>query len=327
MTSLMKVRVRGMLARIAVLALVAGGMTAIVMGPARADDFNPENHTPVVTSVTGGLTVSPGATGSGEIDVNATVADADSLLDLNAVSLNFFNVYAMPTPSTNFSIVWDRATETFSVDSGSSIWAADLGSGTTTYTATGTSMVVNFRFKISSTAKAGTWTARVSATDMSTAWHQADGAANTVNYYSSITTRAPQANGTVAAAGTSLKENISDGTIVANGSSKVTMSQTAFAGTGGNAIGTSAGIMTGTPATAVTATNVALDCGNASTYAGSASPFRLTTSAQDLITGQHTTPTVEAGSTALVNSCRLTSGGQLPVGEYTATVTTGIGSG
>lgn len=75
----------------------------------------------------------------------------------------------------------------------------------------------------------------------------------------------------------------------------------------------------------MSATNVALDCGSAATY-NVVGAIRLATSPATLETPVLTTGTVEAGTTSLVNSCKLVSGGQLPVHPYTATVTTGIGA-
>lgn len=324
-------RGRALVARAGVLALVAGGMTALAVGPAQADTFTPGNSTPTVGSVTTGMSITPTTGGSTVQQIDATVGDADSLLDLDTVVLCFYkttggdSTCASTDAQNTMKLVWTRSTNAFVLTAGTTTTWVNSASTTTTYSPTGTSMVVNFKFTAGRAALQGGWTGKVTATDVSAATANASGT-HTVNYFASITTREAQAFGTVAAAGTATAENISNGSIVANASTNVTMLQTAFAGTSGNAVGTSGGVMTGTPVTAVTATNVALDCGNAATYAGSSGQIRLTTSAQNLQTAQLAAGTAEAGVTSLVNSCRLTSGGQLPIGEYTATVTTGVGA-
>lgn len=58
-----------------------------------------------------------------------------------------------------------------------------------------------------------------------------------------------------------------------------------------------------------------LDCGSAATY-NVVGAIRLATSPATLETPVLTTGTVEAGTTSLVNSCKLVSGGRLPVHPY-----------
>lgn len=74
-----------------VLALVAGGMTVIAVGPAQADTFSPGNTAPTVGTVTLGRSITPAADGSAVQNVNVTVGDVDSLLDLNTVRLCMYD--------------------------------------------------------------------------------------------------------------------------------------------------------------------------------------------------------------------------------------------
>lgn len=318
---------RKIAARAGVLALVAGGMTVIAVGPAQADTFSPGNSTPTVASVTTGGTYQPATGGSVGYQIDATVGDADSLLDLNTVVLCLYkttggdSTCATPDAQNTMKLTWTRSANTFALLPGSSTWADNV-STTTTYSPTGTSMVVNFKFKVGQAALAGGWTGKVTATDMSAASANGSGT-HTVNYFSSITSRASQAFGTVASGATGVTiDNVSDGSIVANASSKVTMLQAAGFTDGT----TTAGIATGAAGSAVSATNVALDCGNAATYAGSTGQIRLSTSPATLQTPVLENGTSEAGTTSLVNSCKLINGGRLPVASYSATVTTGVGS-
>lgn len=323
-----KTRGRSFVARAGVLALVAGGMTAIAIGPAQADTFTPGNTPPVVSGVGDTVGIQPTSTTSSGVDIVATIGDVDSLVDLDTVVLDFYNTAAgdvADNPQVAATYTWSRSTNAFVLASGAdSSWVGNTP--TSTYAPTNLSMTLNFKFLTGPVARQGGWTAKVTATDGSATSHSVSTTTSTVLYYSSITSRTGVAWGEIATAGTATSLDQSDGLIIANGSSKVTMLQTAFAGAG-DAAGTSAGIDAGAVGVGPAAGKVALDCNPGATYLGDGTTKRLSAIAQDLATGILTTGTVEAGVTTQRNSCTFRSGGQLPVGEYTATVTTGIGTG
>ncbi len=322
-------------ARGAILSLLAGGMAVAAVGPAAADDFTPGNTAPTAAITTGDPmgTVTPTATGSDLQLIEVLAGDADLLQDLATVELCLYRTgvgdatCAATDPQNTVSITWTRATDAFTMDpDAATTWA--LGTSVSNYNAAATSMAMDFEFRAGAVSLEGDWTVIATATDVS----DDDGIDNNANmmpvgYFSTITAQRlgvsyGEVDSGAPGAATSLDD--SDGTIIANGATDVSMSQdTEFEMTVPTL--NTAGIAGGTPATAVGTGDVALDCEAADTFTeGNAT--RLTLLAQTLDAGVLTSGTPEAGTTALVNSCRLTSGGGLPIGEYSATVAVGVGN-
>lgn len=320
---------------IGTVALVAVGVAALGAGPAAADDFVPENTAPTVdiTSTTGAISASPTLTGSTAQTLAVDVGDADTLSDLNTVELCMYltgvgDSTCASTDTTNaVKITWTRSTDTFAISPNSSTtWG--LSGPVSGYVDTGLSMSMQFKFKVGAVARAGDWTVKVTATD-NAAESTNDSAADvmSVNYFGAVTSQRASQSWTSVAAGAGAaqtKLNVSDGSLLANGASDVSMSQSAAFSMITPTVAT-ASIAAGNPGDPVNAGEVALDCKPAATYSDSGA-IRLSTTPESFQANVLTTGTSESGNTSLVNSCQLTSGGGLPVGTYSAAVVIGIGN-
>ena len=322
-------RARKLVAQVAGATLVAGGLTAVVALPAMADDFTPGNTAPTVTTVGGGsgpYSLTP----LSPAQVQVTVGDADTLQDLNTVTLCLYRTSggdstcsSIDTTNT-IKIVWSRSTNTFALSAGSpTSWA--LNSPTGNYVATNVSMTLDFNFIPGKVARTGAWSVKSIAADATTSTTDTDGDNFSMGYYGSVlANRSSYSYSTVASGGSSTNVNKSDGTFTSNDASDVTIRQTAF--TMSSPTSKTAGIAGGAPTDAPSAGEVALDCNNTATFPDATGAIRLMTGAQTLEANVLTSGTGETGSSALVNSCRLSSGGRLPVGSYSATITMGIGA-
>lgn len=299
--------------------------------PAQADTFQPGSSNTTVTfttaPLTGGSSIQPAANGSGgPYTISATIADANTLLDVASVDLCLYNnAVGDPNcgalnldPQDTVKITW-VPTNTFALLPVSH-WSNQ--SSTSTYNPLSTSMTINFKFNVSEVALMGAWTAKITATAVLPGSGGSASQAANVNYFSQITAqRASQAFGTVESGESATALDKTDGTIIANGSSDISLAQAAFSdGT------TTAGIADGSPGTAPDPTEVALDCKAGATYSDSGA-IRLSTTPAALATDVLQTGTTELGSTANHNSCQLTNGGELPSSSsYSALVTVGVGA-
>lgn len=305
-------------------AALVGGVMVGMAAPASADDYTPGNSTPTVNITAVPATMQPAAEGgSATYTVEADVGDADTLLDLNTVTLCLYrtgvgdDTCATTDPQNTAKLVWTRATDTFAMTSGAStFWANDAS--VSNYVATAVSMSMDFKFKISEATLQGGWTAKVIAAD-GTATPEDTDAGITTNYYGNVdTNRATQSFGTIASGGSALKENISDGTLQVNGSTDIFYAVANF--TDGTTTATNMQATSTDVAVPPTATKFAYDCKDAVTF-GESGAFRVAGTATEIDSGVLSGGTAEGGSTATVASCRLSSGGQLPVASYSAAVT------
>ncbi|MDP4014270.1 MAG: hypothetical protein U0990_01765 [Candidatus Nanopelagicales bacterium] len=313
---------RGIWVGLASVALIAGALTAVAVTPAQAT-----NTAPVVSGLTAGFAMQPAANGTSDTyQINAEITDADTLLDLNTVTLCLYHTTqgtstCSSTDAQNtMKIVWTQATNAFALTSGASTYWADQTS-VSNYVATNTAMVMNFKFKISEAALQGAWTAAVTALDTSAGEDSAADANYSVAYYGAINThRVPQDYGTLAKDASATAQNISHGTLQANGASNIYYSVADL--TDGTTTMTNAG---GLVTAAPTVTEFALDClGGSATYDNTGA-VRIGAGATEVHSNILTGGAVEGGNNTNVASCRLTSGGRVPAGTYSGAVTVTVG--
>lgn len=287
-----------------------------------------EGQAPVLSGLTAeSLSVTPGARGSALQTVQVDVGDASTLSHLEAVVLCMYNLKSgdptcdRPDTSYTMKLTWSQGTNTFRLLPDTQTTWSEVGS-TSSYDPANTSMTMRFRFRVGAVAHAGRWGIKVRATDR-------DGGASTtaeqrviVNYSASISGRAAQSFsglGSIGSGGTAYALDASDGTVIANAPSTVTIKISGpFVSADSSA---TADLAPGRPTDAVPPRFVAMDCNAGPTFI-IARAIRLTEVAQEL--QADIGPTGEAGISDNVNSCRLISGGGLPTGTYEAEVTTGI---
>lgn len=289
------------------------------------------NTPPIVARINSDpLTVTPGAHGSPVQTVLVDVGDADGIGSLRAVVLCMYEVEGgdgscgKPDTTNTMKLTWTQSSNSFALlPDQQTTWS--LANSTSTYNTADTAdtgITISFRFHVGAVSRSGEWAVAVQAID------QQGGASNivsqraTVNYYASTSGRSAQnftGRGSIGSGGTAYAVNVSDGTIIANASSTVTIKlEGPFVSADGSV---QAGLMAGGPATPVRPGFVALDCNAGPTFV-IARAVRLSTQEQEL--QGEVGPTGEAGVSENVNSCRLTSGGQLPGVTYVTSVTIGI---
>ncbi|MDP4015140.1 MAG: hypothetical protein U0990_02930 [Candidatus Nanopelagicales bacterium] len=312
-----------MWAGLASAALVAGAMTAVAVAPAQADDFDQGNIDPVVSAVTAGFAMQPAANGtSATYQIDATITDGNTLLDLNTVTLCLYNTAGgtsdcSSTDSQNtMKMVWTRADDAFVLTSGGSTYWADQTS-LSDYTATNTAMDLNFKFKVGEAALQGDWTAKVTALDTSAGTHTVTDATHSVAYYGSVdTNRAGQSYGELAKDGSANAQNISHGTLQVNGATDISYA-VANLTDGTTTMTNMGGLVTAAP----DVTKFALDClGGSATYDNTGAA-RIAAGATEVHSNILTGGAVEDGNTTNVASCRLATGGQVPAQTYTGALT------
>jgi hypothetical protein len=306
-------------------ALVASLLTSV--GVAYADEFNPENSAPTVSSPSAPASISPdsGASDS-EYQYSVTVGDADTLNDLSTVTLCLYlttggdSTCATPDPATDVKFTWSQATNSFALDSGSvnAYWALGSTTPSSAPTLTDTSGIFTFSFTVSEAMREGGWTFAVTADD-GDATASDSTATTTVNHYSAITTRVQQDFGTIAA-GSSASRTASP-TVTSNGTTFYAMTAGDFSdGTYSFTLKTD-----GATSTTPSGGEVTFDCNRASAF-DEASATRVGNTATTISASETTTGTVEGG-VALDNACRLASGGQRPIGTYSVIAVNSVGNG
>lgn len=329
-------------------ALLGASLVAGVAGTASADEFDPANAAPTVSIDTSTLTFTPDSgVGDTIYTIAATVGDANSLVDLNTVTLCLYKVGAPnagdPTcatqnPQSTAKITWTRGINEFDIDASSGAESSnwELGTGGdaepstnnatysySAYNAASTSMTMQFRFRVSDVATEGTdWAVRVVADDGDTTTTANDTTDWTVNWYGRVATQRSGYDWADVTTGSSATANgLSAGTLVTNGGSDIQMSTSTYtdgATTIDNALGA-----------ADSAVNVdrqfAIDVDTGATYDATGTT-RLTGSLVDVETGDLTSGTVEAGSTGSTQSFKLWLGNAIPRSgsPYTGTVTVGV---
>ncbi|MDZ7577108.1 MAG: hypothetical protein U0904_02880 [Candidatus Nanopelagicales bacterium] len=308
-------------------ALIASVLTAVAVTPGQADEFGQGNTAPVVSALTAGFAMQPAANGTSDTyQINAEITDANTLLDLDTVTLCLYHTTqgtstCSSTAARNtMKIVWTQATNAFALTSGASTYWADQTS-VSNYVATNTAMVMNFKFKVSEAALQGAWTATVTALDTSAGEDSATNADYSVAYYGAVdTNRVSQDYGTLAKDASATAQNISHGTLQANGASDIYYAVADL--TDGTTTMTNAGgLVTAAPAV----TEFALDClGGSATYDNTGA-VRIGAGATEVHSNILTGGVVEGGNNTNVASCRLTSGGQVPAGPYAGAVTVTVG--
>lgn len=189
-------------------ALLGASLVAGVTGTASAEEFDPANAAPTVSIDTSTLTMSPDSgVGDNIYTIAATVGDANSLLDLNTVTLCLYKVgapnagdasCATQDPQSTAKITWTRSIDEFDVDASSGTESSnwELGTGGdaepstnnasysySAYSASGTSMTMQYRFRVSDVATEGTdWAVRVVAADGDTTTTANDTTGFSVNW-------------------------------------------------------------------------------------------------------------------------------------------------
>lgn len=304
------------------------GLTLSATGAAYADDFNTANTAPTVTTQALSPTIQPD-TGASEAvyTYSVLVGDAESLNDLSTVTVCLYltdggdPTCASPDPTTDVLMTWTQSTDAFTMANGSgTYWALGTDPISTSPDLTGVSGTFTFRFTVSEAMREGSWTAAVTATDVSLATAAGSAATATVNHYSSITTRSAQNFGEIAP-GLTGAERTASPTVTSNG--QTTYSATATDFTSGDFAFT---LKTdGATSVAPAAGQVTFDCQVASTFT-EASATRVGSTSTLLSAAQTATGTPESGS-AVDHTCRLAHGGERPVGAYSGTIVTAIGNG
>lgn len=307
---------------------IVGGQENSQPAPSSEVPDEQAHKAPIVSPISSDpLVVTPGALGSTVQTVRVDVGDANTVSALASVVLCMYELKSgdptcnEPNTSYTMKLTWTQDSGVFRLlPETATTWSE--AESTSTYDAGNTSMAISFRFRVGAVAHAGQWVVAVQAIDREGGISNLVSQSATVNYSASITGRAPQnfsGRGSIGGGGTAYALNASDGTIVANAPSTVTIKiDGPFVSTDGSF---RAGLMGGDPETPVRPGFVALDCSAGPSFVV-ASAVRLTTREQELQV--NVGPTGEAGVSDSVNSCRLISGGRLPAGTYEAGVTTGI---
>jgi hypothetical protein len=306
------------------------GLTLSAVGVAQADEFQPANSAPTVSTPSLSASIQPDAGASDTVySYSVVVGDADTLNDLSTVVVCLYHTTAgdatcaTPDPATDVKLTWTQSSDAFTIDDGSanSYWA--LGSGadaSSSPTLTGTSGTFTYKFTVSEATREGGWTAKVTADD-GAATATDSTATTTVQHYSAITTRVSQDFGTVSSGLANGAASSASPTVTSNG-------QTTYSLTSGNfSDGTytftlkTTGLVSEGPA----AGELTFDCHVGSTFA-EASATRIGSTSTQISAAETPSGTPEGGST-VSNACRLAHGGQRPVSTYSFTVVNAVGNG
>ncbi len=321
---------RRLMAVLASGALVGGVLVGAVATPASADDYTQTNSAPVISSMVAGLTMQPDQdASSATYTVSATITDANTLLDLDTVKLCMSltsaadQSCASPNGTTATLITWTRVGDTWAINDGrGAFWT--LAAPVSDYVATDTAAQMQFKFNISEAARQGAWTARIIADD-GEATDTEDNTSNSVNYYGEVdTNRTGQSYGSIATNASANANDVSHGTIQANGATDIFYAAANFTNGGvtvPNNYSTSA-VVTDPPVS----TKYALDCNEGDGVFVPSGAFRINTDPTEIDSNKLTTGTAEGGSSALTASCRLSNGGGVPSLNYSGAVTVTVGA-
>lgn len=306
------------------------GLTVTATGIAQADEFITGNTAPTVATPALSASIQPDTGASAVVySYSVVVGDADTLNDLSTVTVCLYLTVggdatcATPDPATDVQLTWTESTNAFTIANGSTTyWALGTeGNVSTAPILTDTSGTYTFNFTVSEAMREGSWTAAVTATDVSAATASNSAATATVNHYSAITARVGQAYGTVTSGLGNGVVSTASPTVSSNG--QTTYSATAGDFTDGTYTFTlkTDGLTSVAPA----AGQVTFDCQVAATFT-EASAFRVGSTSTLLSAAETSTGTIEDGST-VANSCRLAHGGERPVSTYSFVVVNAIGNG
>lgn len=301
-----------------------------------ADTFTPENDPPTVTLVSYPTSMQP-ANPRSTIDytVSATIGSQGTLSNLSSVTMCFFEAgfgtqdctNAGSEPKYEFKMTWTQSSNSFSV-TGSNNYR-NSGSSTSYGDGTGLSMDIDFTFKISNAMIAGnSWNVYIEAIDDQgndsadpafSIWNDPLGTGITVEYFGAVTTsRSSQSFGQIGYLGSSTIDDISTGSLLANGLSTVSLTATDFTN-GLNTIDLSASSpMSG---------EVQMLCNSGSTFDDGIA-YSIGNSAVGIDNFLFSSGTGETADTSHKHSCDLTFGGGAPAAniQYSNTVTVSIGA-
>ncbi len=315
--------------------------TALLVAPVSADDFEPGNHAPTVSTAAwswpvGQSAFEPDGGASDEVYAYAvTVGDDDSLADLDRVTLCLHHslhedgvapgdgdpTCAVTDPRSTVRLTWVRSTGVIDVDAGGSAhWSLGTGGDASTPPADlgALSGQLVFRFRVSEVMRRGTWTATVTAVDTSAASGSDASMTADVAAYASITTRAPQSFGKVDAGSAAI---VTDAPVVtANGATELSLTAGDFVSSSGSFALQPSGATSERPTTG----QVTYDCNADGTFT-EGTAVRIASTATSL--GSATPTGTPEGGSAVVNTCRLIHGGGRPVDTYSFSVVNGITSG
>lgn len=323
---------------VAAAVISATALSVVGVGPARAEQFAPANTAPTVSSpaftMPGTLTAfEPDAGASDEVYAyGVTVGDADTLNDLNTVVVCLYhslhedgvtagegdNTCTTINAKNTVKLTWTRSTNAFAIDDNSAnpYWALGAGADASSAPAdlTLTSGSLSFKFTVSEAMREGTWTAKVTATDVSAATAVNSAVTKAVSAYSSIIARTQKNFGAALAANTG-SEATDSPTVISNGKTTVSLTSGNFV----NGAYSFALKTDGATSVAPAAGQVTFDCMTGATFT-EASATRVAASATSLGASSGTSTGTAEGGSAVSNTCRLKHGGQRPVGTYSFTV-------
>lgn len=329
-------------------ALITGGIVFAASAPAQADQFDPENAPPQITGVTPTIAMAPDSTtGDNIYTVAATVSDADTLLDLNTVTVCLYRQTEGDPACADSNqdardtalLTWTRATDSFAIDattggSDNSYWELGVGGddevstdlagySRSNYNPTASSMEMRFTFRVSEVAREGAWAVRVIANDGDAVDTVNDTDGYTMAHFSRVmTNRSAQDFGEIESEGSADIDNVTAGVIIANGGVDLSLAvggfsngQTALVNAGGDV------------GDAVTVDrSFALEADNDGSFDGGVNAIRVAGVPTEITTGILAGGTTEAGTPGPAQGFRLYQGGGIPRNgsPYSATVTVGV---
>jgi hypothetical protein len=324
---------------LAALALTAVGVSVLSASPASADVLLTANTTPTVGSTSftmpGTAAFEPDSDASDEVYAyNVTVGDAESLNDLQTVTVCLYqslkedasagegnDTCAAINPANTVLLTWTQATDAFTIGAGAStFWALDTVIPSTRSGAlVDTTAAFVFRFTVSEAMREGTWTAKVTATDITAATDQDATVTAVVNAYSAITVRDPQNFGLLAAGVGA--ERTDSPIVTSNGATTLSLTAGDFVnGVYSYTLKTDDITSVGPAAGEVT-----YDCNRAGAFDESTATRVGSGVTLIGVAGATASGTVEGG-VAVSNSCRIMHGGGRPTGTYAFVVVNTIGN-
>ena len=298
------------------------------MSPLELSETRFVDTAPTVVFGSDQLKVTPAAGGSETQTVTVTVNGAKTTSDIDSVSLCAYQTVggdencAIQDTTNTAKMTWTRATQQVALLAGDkSTWSEQQS--TSTYSQHVLAMVLNFRFKVGAVARQGQWTLRVQAVDSSGTVSNIANQPMTVKYFGIISGRPGQTYSQWrdvpgAGARSALAENVTDGIVITNAPSYITMQLDDQFATSRSL--SKVRISGGLPTDAVIPDQFAVDCNRGAAF-NEPSADRLTTHHWAI---EAVAATGEAGYSGTVNSCRLSMGAVVPLGGHTMDVSTGI---
>lgn len=339
---------------IATASLLGGALIGFTALPAQADSFTAsDNSDPTAQITNAAFDIQPShETNTDETEnIQVTVADADTVSDIQQVTLCFYSLQYGDSdchvdkldPRNTVLMTWNNSASNpdyftisaTSSDNGipagnASFWklaagAGNGGDGVSSRTGqsdfsdsgygdgTATSMAMAFRFHVSEVAAQGEWGAKVVALDSGGGTGSNDVDGYTVKWYGEVAAQRPDNDyGKLSSGGSKIANGLNDGNIAANGASDITMQTTDFAQ--GSTTLTNVASTAGAPDINQPLTGdqlYALDVVPNASFDDGSSAIRLTADPQAVYTGMFPAATTESGS-ALKDSFRLSLGANIP---------------